>query len=80
MDMKIKQKVKMHMDALKALADEAGVSVDDLIEGQMGAEEEGGEEEGGMESEMEGEEAPKAGPDRAKIALIVAKMKKAKGE
>lgn len=83
MDMKVKEKAKQHVDALKGMAEAAGMSVEDLVESVLGEEsaEEGeaeGEEEGMEESQEEA--SPKAGPDKGKIALIIAKMKKAKGE
>lgn len=85
MDMKVKEKAKQHVDALKGMADAAGMSVEDLVEevlGEESAEEGGMEEEGEDEGEGEGEEmgGHGMGPRRDKIALIVARMKKAKEE
>lgn len=67
---------KKHVDALKMIAEREGMSLDDLIEQCMGGEEEGEEQEMGMEGEEEGEDMEKPAPDKAKIALIVARMKK----
>jgi hypothetical protein len=81
MDMKIKEQAQEHVDALKAIAERGGMSVEELVESVMGSEE--ATEMEGEEGEMEEEgmeEQPEAGPDRAKIALIVSKLKKPKGE
>lgn len=56
---------------LQALADKAEVPMEHLIE--MAS------DEAGMESESEGEGEGAAVPDKGKIALIIAKMKGAKG-
>jgi len=75
----MKQEIQMHLDKARMLAAELGMELEDFINGKG---EEEGEEEGGMEEGGEEEEGPMAGPgpNRGKIALIVAKMKKAKGE
>jgi hypothetical protein len=60
---------------LQMLAEKSGTSVEHLVE--MASDQEGYEEEEGEEEEME---APAAGPDKGKIALIIAKMKGQKAE
>jgi hypothetical protein len=68
--MKAMMEAKKHIDALKMIAEREGMSVDDLME-QLSGEEESEE----MESEDMGEEEKGMGPDKGKIALIIAKMK-----
>ena len=75
--MKAMMEAQKHVDALKMIAEREGMSVEDLVEQVMG--EEGGEgEEEGMDMGMEGEgqDMEKPSPDKAKIALIIARMKK----
>jgi hypothetical protein len=80
MEMSAKEKAKVRdlHDELMAIADRHEMSMEDLIdaavEGEM-PEMEGGEE---MEEGAEMEEAPEQGqgPDRAKIALIIGKMRR----
>lgn len=67
---KVMEKAKPHLEALKKICMDAGCSMEDLMEAP--------EEEGMAEDEMEPEEAGK-GPDKGKIALIIAKMGKQKG-
>jgi hypothetical protein len=81
MDMKVKMKAKEHVKALEMLAEDSGVSVQDLVEQVLGAEE--AQESEGMDEGMEegeGEDEAEMGPRKDKIALIVARMKKAKEE
>lgn len=71
--MDAKAKVMMHLEKAKMLADEAGLSLMDMIK-EMEAEE--GESEDMMEEDSSEEEMDEEKPkDKAKIALIVAKMK-----
>lgn len=72
--MKVEQQIQMHIDKAKELAAEAGLSLEQFLQPEapeMGEEEEGEEEAAPME---------KPALNKGKIALIVAKMKKAKGE
>lgn len=67
----VKAEIEMHLDKARALAADAGMELEDFMgEKEMPEEEEGYEEE----------PAEKPGMDKGKIALIIAKMKKAKGE
>jgi hypothetical protein len=68
----VKEAIQMHLDKARQLAADAGMELEDFMGEQPGEMEEEGEEESDMPM------GP--GPDRGKIALIVAKMKKAKGE
>lgn len=77
MDKKAMVEAQPHIDALKAIAEKHGVSLDDLVEkccNEMPEEDMEHEEEMGMGM------PEKAGPNRGKIAMIIAKMKKAKEE
>lgn len=71
----IKEQIQMHIDKARMLAAEAGMELEDFMGEGPEMEEEEGEEQ---EAPMEGGSGP--GPNKGKIALIIAKMKKAKGE
>lgn len=74
----IKEKIQMHIDEARKLAAEAGMDLEDFMNGENEMEEEEGyEDKEQPEEPMMG--GPK-GPDKGKIALIIAKMKKPKGE
>lgn len=72
---------KMHYEQLMAALAAIGMSLaefEDQMEGEKAGEEEGGdyEEPMGEESEDEGEQMPEKKPmDKAKVAVIVARMK-----
>lgn len=72
------EKAKEHYDALMAILDGMEMSLAEFEEKMKGAEPEGEDEEGEMESEDEAypaEEPMKPKMDKAKVALIVARMK-----
>lgn len=73
----LKEEIQMHIDKARELAANAGMELEDFMGEGPEMEEEGESEEGGEEAPMEG---PGPMPNRGKIALIIAKMKKAKGE
>jgi len=75
--MKAMMEAKKHIDALKMIAEREGVQLGDLINQAGGEEEEAGEEMHGESMDGEEEEMP-MGPDKGKIALIIAKMKNGK--
>lgn len=75
LSMKEKSKVRELHGQMMAIADKYGMSMEDLVDSAVEGEapemeEEMGEEEEGMEEEA----GP--GPDKAKIALIVGKMRR----
>lgn len=75
LSMKEKSKVRELHGQLMAIADKYGMSMEDLVDSAVEGEapemeEDMGEEEEGMEEEA----GP--GPDKAKIALIVGKMRR----
>lgn len=72
----VKAEIQMHLDKARELAAKSGMELEDFMNGEeMEREEEEMNEEEQEEAPMEG-----PGPNRGKIALIIAKMKKAKGE
>lgn len=75
LSMKEKSKVRELHGQLMAIADKYGMSMEDLVDSAVEGEapemeEDMGEEEEGMEEEAG------SGPDKAKIALIVGKMRR----
>lgn len=76
LSMKEKSKVRELHDQLMAIADKYEMSMEDLIDSAVEGEAPEMEEEMGEEEAPEMGEEEKAGPDRAKIALIVGKMRR----
>lgn len=82
MDEKIKMKAMQKLDELKAILEPAGMDVDDFVQQYDGDEEEAPEGEmpaPPMGEEPMGEESSMGKKDPAKIALIVARLKKKGG-
>lgn len=73
------EQAKMHYEALMAALAALGMSLgefEDQMEGEKPSEEESGEYEEPMGEESESEEMPMKKPmDKAKVAVIVARMK-----
>ena len=71
---KVMEKAKPHLEALKQICADAGCSMEDLMSYEPEMDE-------GMEDESSEEmgEGKMKGPDKGKIALIIAKMGKPKG-
>lgn len=67
------KKAKALYDQMKSVLDEEGCSVDDFLSTYVSDDE-------GEEMAEESEEAPKSGPDKMKVGIILARMKKASGE
>lgn len=74
--MKEKSKVRDLHDQMMAIADKYGMSMEDLVDAAVEGEEPEMEEEMGEEEAPEMGEEEKAGPDKAKIALIIGKMRR----
>lgn len=77
--MKVEQQIQMHIDKAKELAAEAGLSLEQFLQPE-GPEMEDSEEDGMEDAAEQGAPMGKPAMNKGKIALIVAKMKKAKGE
>jgi hypothetical protein len=76
LSMKEKSKVRELHGQMMAIADKYGMSMEDLVDAAVEGEEPEMEEEMGEEAPEMAEEEEKAGPDKAKIALIIGKMRR----